>query len=1058
MFKRMISRIVGFLVFAFIPVLALAACAVQETPVTPTPQPAPPTIPATEAAEDVLYLNLVWHQHQPLYYKDEDGVYTRPWARAHATKDYYDMAALLADYPDVHATFNLTPVLIRQLDDLSQGAKDYYRILTEIPAAELSEEQKRFILTRFFDANWDHMIARFPRYLELLDKRGRSAESEIIEAALKRFSDNDFRDLQVWWNLAWFDPSFLEQEPLQSLVTKGRDFNESDKEILFAEVDRVLAQVIPLHADLQDRGQIEVIITPYAHPILPLLYASDLAEIGDPSALLPERFSYPNDAIAQVQKSVEVYQEHYGRAPRGMWPAEGAVAQDIVKFVADAGYSWMATGEHVLAKSLGMDGFTRDANEVVQEADTLYRPYYVQYRDGPQVAVVFRDLRLSDLIGFEYSGDPGEEAARDFMARLEAIRVRLKQEGMEGPHLVSVILDGENAWEHYDNDGLAFLNALYRNLQESDTVVTITPSEYLARFPEQRKIDDLWPGAWFSSDYGTWIGEEQEKVAWDYLRETREHLAPYDIYGRKQTSPANLASAMDFMYLAEGSDWFWWYGSDQDSGTDEYFDEAFRALLKGVYESLGEPVPDFINIPIIPARAAAPARTVQDVISPQIDGRIAAEEWEAAGFYEARGGAQARASDVLSAFYYGYDPQNIYVRVDAKRNWSELGEGILGVYLGRSGVDKTVAFSRFGQVDSLLGYGAAGLVELHTQSDGTVITSFSSVDAQGRWSDPGIVELLESAVQDTVVELSVPFALLGEVRAGDRINLRVVWSEGSFTAARDVQFMPADGPAETILPELTSIDYYLVVSDPEGDDFGPGMYTYPTDTVFEPGVFDALTFSAGVDGDEFVFRFDLSGPITNPWGSGINLSLQTFDIYIDFDPGASTGARKLLEGRNAALEAGNGWDMAIWVEGWNQKILTPDENGVPREVSGDNIKAIVDPNGSISLRVKASVIPELGAVPEGDWALDPLEFGYVAAVLSQEGFPSPGVRRVRDVESTASQWRIGGGPADTNHTRIVDLIYADDQTVILSLYSPRQQPVGELGPDDFAQLPLLFVE
>ena len=284
-------------------------------------------------AGEPIYLALVWHQHQPLYYKDAGGVYTRPWVRAHATKDYYDMAAILEHYPEVHATFNLTPVLLRQLEDLAAGAKDSYWALSEVPAGKLSEQQKRFILTRFFDANWEHMIGRYPRYLELLELRGRDVEPETIEAALTSYTEQDYRDLQVWWNLAWFDPVFLDQEPLKSLVERGRDYSEADKRIVFDEVRRVLKMVIPKHKELQDAGQIEVIVTPYAHPILPLLYATDLHAEGDPAATLPSRFSYPNDAIAQVGRAVDVYQATFGRSPRGMWPAEGAVAQEIVKFV-----------------------------------------------------------------------------------------------------------------------------------------------------------------------------------------------------------------------------------------------------------------------------------------------------------------------------------------------------------------------------------------------------------------------------------------------------------------------------------------------------------------------------------------------------------------------------------------------------------------------------------------------------------------------------------------------------------------------------------------------------
>ena len=326
-----------------------------------TPTTSPTAEPTAEPDAAPLYLNLTWHQHQPRYYVDPDtGVVTRPWVRAHATKDYYDMATAIEPYPNVKVTFNLTPVLIQQLDAISAGAKDAYWVLAEKPAADLSEEDKRFLLTRFFDANWNKVIPRFPRYEELLNKRGRDAQPETIAAALTTFTEQDYRDLQVLWNLAWFDPDFLAQEPLQGLVAKGRDYTEADKAPLFAEVKRVVDLVLPKHKELLDAGRIELITTPLAHPILPLIYNVKLAQVGDPDAELPANgFAYPNDAIAHLEQSVQVYEDHFGRKPVGLWPAEGAVAQDIVGIVGRAGYQWMATGEDVLAPSLGMTNFAR---------------------------------------------------------------------------------------------------------------------------------------------------------------------------------------------------------------------------------------------------------------------------------------------------------------------------------------------------------------------------------------------------------------------------------------------------------------------------------------------------------------------------------------------------------------------------------------------------------------------------------------------------------------------------------------------------------------------------
>lgn len=1006
--------------------------------------------------ESILYLNLVWHEHQPLYYKDESGIYTRPWARAHATKDYYDMAALVAQYPDVHVTFNLTPVLIRQLDDLANGAEDLYRVEAETPAADLTQDQKRFILERFFDANWDHMIARFPRYQALLDLRGKASDPGAIEAALQRFTPQDFLDLQIWWNLAWFDPSFLAEPPLEDLVSRGSGFSESDKQALFEQVDKVVSQVIPIYRQLQDEGRIEVSVTPYAHPILPLLYATDLASKGDPGATLPPRFSFPNDAIAQVEKGVAVYEAHFGQAPRGLWPAEGAVAQEIVKFVADAGFTWMASGEQVLARSLGREAFTRDSLDTVKEADDLYRPYYVQFRDGPKVAVVFRDVRLSDMIGFEYSGDPAEEAARDFMSRLDAIQGRLEAEGASGPHLVSVILDGENAWENYDNDGIDFLNALYRRLSESKTVRTVTPSQYLTMFPEQRSIEQLWPGAWFSSDFSTWIGEPEENQAWIDLASTRKALSAFDMTGKKTTDPANLAKALDNMFLAEGSDWFWWYGSDQDSGDDAYFDRAFRALLRGVYTSLGEPVPDFVDVPIIPESPAQADHPPAAVATPAIDGRAAEGEWDSAGVYLVRGGVQGRADRPIEALWLGYDQDNLYLRLDPRAVWSDSGPGTLEIYLSRENQPAASAFDR--AHETLLGFGA-GIVAI-IDLDGGDVTGVraSRADTSGSWSSPGPWDGLLAVSGDTL-EVALPYSLIDDPVPGEVVNARVLWSPSDGSGPSAGQTVPSQGPARIILPDLSGVTYFLTVDDPTGDDHGPGSYTYPTDPVFEPGVYDIKTFRVGVDGDEFVFRFDLNGLVHNPWGSGLGLSVQTFDVYVDFDPDAGTGARQLLEGRNAALGSDYGWDMAVWAEGWQQKVFIPGSDGAPQEVTGDNVRVIVDPAGSVTLRVRAAGIEGLGATAEGDWSLDPTGFGYLAVVLSQEGYPSPGVRRVRDVEPTAQQWRIGGGSGATNGTRIMDLAWPVDsgisQETMLSNYVASELSVGQMGPDDFPQVRLV---
>ena len=589
------------------------ASPLEEVSPTAVPEEEPIETPVEEvSSEEPIYLSIIWHQHQPVYFKDtESNVYERPWVRMHAAKDYVDMAAILESYPDIQATFNLTPSLIEQLDDLAAGAKDSYWVHTEIPATELNDEQKQFILDRFFDTN-QRIIDRFPRYAELLAKRHEGD-------ALNTYTVEDYRDLQVLFNLAWTDPDWLADEPLAGLVAKGSGFDEADKATILDEHQRLIEQVVPIHRALQDAGRIEVTTTPFAHPILPLLVNTDLAREALPDIELPgQKFVYGQDAVAQVEKGVELYENHFGRAPRGMWPAEGSVAQEIVTMVSRNGIQWMASDEGVLAKSLGSDSFTRNSAETVVEADQLYRPYTVQGKRGDPVAMVFRDVVISDKVGFTYSGMPGEQAAGDFVARVHNVRDQLQESGAEGPHLVSVILDGENAWEHYENDGKEFLHTLYRMLSDDPLIKTVTPSEFLALAPDPNPIEELHAGSWINADFSTWIGEEEENRAWEYLATTRDFLQQYIAGSRKDAvTEEELNAAMAAMMIAEGSDWFWWYGADQTSSDDRSFDEQYRSTLKQVYLALGEEPPPFLDVAIIPEAAAAADRAMRGLISPK---------------------------------------------------------------------------------------------------------------------------------------------------------------------------------------------------------------------------------------------------------------------------------------------------------------------------------------------------------------------------------------------------------------------------------------------------------
>lgn len=784
-------------------------------------------------------------------------------------------------------------------------------------------------------------------------------------------------------------------------------------------------------------------MTPFAHPILPLLVDTNLAAEALPDAELPSRFVYGQDAVAQVEKGVAFYRDHFGMDPRGMWPAEGSVAEEVVSMIANAGIEWIATDEDVLAGSLPeVEDFTRDNQDVVQQADALYRPYQVQGVRGGPVAIIFRDKAISDMVGFQYSGMEGEAAAENFLTRLRNIKDRLEVEGQEGPHLVTVLLDGENAWEHYDNDGKAFLHGMYARLAAAEDIVTVTPSEYLDALAESgtepRMIEDLWPGSWIDGTFGTWIGEDEENQAWEYLKRTRDDLQDAIVDG--DLNEETQAEALETMYIAEGSDWFWWYGADQNSGNDESFDQQFRDYLRQVYTIMGEEVPAFVDVPVIPQSAQSPDQPPREMLTEvAVDGIASEGEWEDAGFYALDGAGLTRLS-------FGFDKENLYLRLDAEGNFPE--NRIYGFYLRVPGPSKANAYTRYGEGETLLGFGVNRLIEV-TFEEGSPAAKIFAADGKGGWesvSGEGDVALEDIAVGEGVLEFVLPFSQFApEIRSGNRINARLVVSE----EGSDIAVFPEGGPALATVPDLPIPNVFVEVSDPEGDDHGPGTYTYPEDAVFKAGAFDMTGFKAGWDEEYYIFRVGLRGPVENAWDSPNGLSIQTIDIYIDTDGGES-GDRLLLPGRNAALVEGFAWNYAIWAEGWTPGVFEPGDEG-PVEL-GSGMQIITNPG---QRRVTINVPRRL--LPEGD----PVNWAFAVTILSQEGYPSAGVWRVRDVLPEAEQWRIGGGTGSTLDTRIMDLLWpaGGEGTQEDYLSNPRlgeEVDLERLSADEYPKVPMIM--
>ena len=597
--------------------------------------------------------------HQPYYRSARTGAFDMPWARLHALKDYLDMVQTLSGYPSLHQTFNLVPSLVEQLEDYAHGDfTDTYWDHTLKPATELDRLERAFIVERMCERP-DHPRARaFPRYLELATKREAQA-SHGWEACASSFSTDELRDLQIWFNLAWFDPQTLETGPLRELVDRGRDFREHDKSLLAGAQAGILARTLPAYREAGASGQVELTTSPYFHPILPLLANTDSARIGAPDTLLPPtRFAHPEDAAEQVRTALVKHERVFGETPRGMWCSEQAVGEDVLPILMAAGLSWTISDETVLARSLaGSAG--AGPRELTPGA--LYAPYRLE-REGRRIAMVFRDHTLSDLIGFAYRSWSSREAAADLLRRLKETSAALRTApvpsgpgsastrpfGGEVPALVTIALDGENAWEYYPRDGRDFLQYLYEGLSADSSLRCVTISEHLREFPPRRSLSWLHTGSWIGGDLRTWSGDRAHNSAWDALHRARDlgasrRQAPTsegDPGGQADARPDPHASpdpdveaAWRHILIAEGSDWFWWFGDHHHTELDHVWDLHFRLHLQEAYRLLGEPVPSELSLPLLePAGSSRPVLP-SGPLAPTIDGLASdPSEWQAAGY------------------------------------------------------------------------------------------------------------------------------------------------------------------------------------------------------------------------------------------------------------------------------------------------------------------------------------------------------------------------------------------------------------------------------------------
>ncbi|MCD6449210.1 MAG: hypothetical protein J7L34_01700 [Thermotogaceae bacterium] len=928
-----------------------------------------------------IKLILYWHHHQPLYKIPGSDKYMMPWVRAHGVNDYPYMADLVQDYLSTgKVVFNLVPSLLLQIQDYLKGTADEYQRLSLKPENQLTDKEKRFILDHFFDIN-PQFVNAHRRYRELMEKKVSGED----------FTDQDFLDLKVCWNLYWINIDYINADPVLKALTEKEHYTREDLEYILKKHKELLESIIPKYKKLWQEGKVELTTTPMYHPILPILI-----EMG-----------WADDAYGQIKAGIEYFKKVFGKAPDGMWPSEEAVSQEAAALMAKAGVKWFITDQSILEKS------------GVSTADkrNLFKPYKLHTKNG-DIVVFFRETDLSNRISFTYSQMSAEDAVNDFINALHNYQAM----NDNGDMVITVALDGENAWEHYKNNGNDFRKLLYESLSEDPYIELITPVEYIENYGVKAELDHIATGSWAGGNLDTWIGEKEENEAWDRLKKAREVL----IKAMPGFDEETKQLAINVLYAAEGSDWFWWYGDDQDAGHNEVlFDMQFKNLLIKMYELAGCEKADIPSYLFIPNKK--PASATEGVIKKveyHLNGELEPQEKLTALFDD------SLDKGLLRKVYVGRSDTSVYVAVVLNKPAKDyIGENIkVQVYFDSPHADKFNARTKYSKDEiTPLGFALSHMVSVNLKlwEKKHKLSTFYA-NGKDKWilgTGNGKV-----AVGD-VIEFEIPYDFL-RVKSGEEFNLAVVVSE----RLNDVDFAPDMGPVNVKIPAAVSGELLATFVDPEGDEYGPGCYTYPKDPAFKPykGLFDLLKVNVLENDEAFVFQFYFK-EMTNPWGAPKGFSHQLINIYLDAKDGGSTNTYK--EGAKVQFDPEHPWDYFVKVAGWpgyGQFFATAEGEEKP-----GCVRVEADPAEKL-----VNVI-----VYKKCLKIDGNKMYAYFIIGSQDGY---GPDNFRPVTPEAGQWTLGGYPKDAGDFApfAVDIVAPDGYTQeeVLSSYSKKDKHYAILIP------------
>ena len=611
-----------------------------------------------------LNIAFIWHFHQPNYQQNYTSTFLLPWVRLHASKDYLDMLKHIDEFKNLKLNFNFSPILLNSLQKYSNHAQDIHLQLLLKKENELNAQDKTFILNNYFDLNYKNMVLKRPYYTKLYNKRVQAKELNI-----NLFSNSEYCDIMANFTLCWIDESFcVDYHDLADLFRKERNYTFEDRRRIYEIQLDIIRRILKEYKIYQDKGKIEVLTSPYYHPIIPLLLDFKNKEIKD-FENLPENFSHYKDAKEQIERAIVKYVEIFERKPKGMWLSELCVCSKTTELLSKEGFLWTVSDEGVLSKSIGHE-FIRDFDGNLENPYELNINYKTKGKNS--LNILFSNSFFSNLLNFGYGDYDSKIAANDMYEKIKTIQSKLQNSPRKN-HILTIAMDGENCWETYQNDGNDFLDNLYSLISNDDTLETVLVSDFIEN-NEAEILDNLKSGSWINRNFDLWIGEPVKNVAWLYFSTVYKDWEQFvKNHSKEKKYASQINDAYRELLIAQSSDWYWWYGEPNNSKSDDIFDYLFRNHLINVYKILGLDVPEYLLNPLANA-IAKPAATPVASIKPSLCCDIEDEkgEWDNAGLIFIPDSPTSDVSRLIKKIYFGSDDENVYFRFELNKNAIQL--------------------------------------------------------------------------------------------------------------------------------------------------------------------------------------------------------------------------------------------------------------------------------------------------------------------------------------------------------------------------------------------------